>query len=214
MSKDQGNSDLSVHDHFNIITYYSMLFWFAANLYEFVQLQTEHTETTHNRSKTVTSRTFCPHVCGLSHFKDLIRFFKSFSVYPALVAPNFEYLIISLVFSYRKSKFALPSPTRCPWVQLQVPWSFIFDFVCLFLFHWSCTGKGEEMTFITHSSTATQCWSLYSNAAHGWNNQHGIWQNTIVIVQSRFEKKMYIIFIFDLNILIFRYELFIFRWLQ
>ncbi len=24
----------------------------------------------------------CPHVCGLSHFEDLIRFEKSFSVYP------------------------------------------------------------------------------------------------------------------------------------
>ncbi len=145
MSKDQGNSDLSVHDHFNIITYYSMLFWFAANLYEFVQLQTEHTETTHNRSKTVTSRTFCPHVCGLSHFEDLIRFKKSFSVYPALVAPNLEYLIISLAFAYRKSKFALPSPTRCPWVQLQVPWSLYF-WLCLSLsfsliMHWKRRGN-------------------------------------------------------------------------
>ncbi len=25
---------------------------------------------------------FCPHVCGLSHFEDLIRFKKYFSVYP------------------------------------------------------------------------------------------------------------------------------------
>ncbi len=27
---------------------------------------------------------FGPHVCGLSHFEDLIRFYKSFSVYPGL----------------------------------------------------------------------------------------------------------------------------------
>ncbi len=27
---------------------------------------------------------FCPRVCGLSHFEDLIRFDKSFSVYLAL----------------------------------------------------------------------------------------------------------------------------------
>ncbi len=38
--------------------------------------------TTHYRSKTVQSRIFCPHVCGLSHFEDLIR---CFSVYPASV---------------------------------------------------------------------------------------------------------------------------------
>ncbi len=28
---------------------------------------------------------FCSYVCGLSHFEDLIRFLKSFSVYPALL---------------------------------------------------------------------------------------------------------------------------------
>ncbi len=31
-------------------------------------------DTTHYRSKTVKSRIFCPLVCGLSHFEDLIRF--------------------------------------------------------------------------------------------------------------------------------------------
>ncbi len=33
---------------------------------------------------------FCPHVCGLSHFEDLIRFYKSFSVYPALEVQSFK----------------------------------------------------------------------------------------------------------------------------
>ncbi len=33
---------------------------------------------------------FCPHVCGLSHFEDLMRFKKSISVYPALPGINSE----------------------------------------------------------------------------------------------------------------------------
>ncbi len=40
-------------------------------------------DTTHYRSKTVKSRILFPDVCGRSHFEDLIRFKKSFSVYPA-----------------------------------------------------------------------------------------------------------------------------------
>ncbi len=40
---------------------------------------------THYRSKMVKSRFFFPHVCGLSHFEDLIIFEKLFSVYPAFL---------------------------------------------------------------------------------------------------------------------------------
>ena len=40
--------------------------------------------TTHCRSKTAKSRIFCPHVCGLSQFENLIRLKKSYSVSPAL----------------------------------------------------------------------------------------------------------------------------------
>ncbi len=39
---------------------------------------------THYWSKMVKSRFFLHHVCGLSHFEDLIIFEKVFSVYPAL----------------------------------------------------------------------------------------------------------------------------------
>ncbi len=47
--------------------------------------------TTHYRSKMVKSMIFFPHVCGLSHFEDLLKLYKSFSVYPALGVGSFDW---------------------------------------------------------------------------------------------------------------------------
>ncbi len=39
----------------------------------------------------IIKKSFCLHVCGLSHFEDLIRFLKSFSVYPAEKSQKLEH---------------------------------------------------------------------------------------------------------------------------
>ncbi len=35
----------------------------------------------------------CPHICGLSHFEDLLSFLQYFSVYPALSLANLRVYI-------------------------------------------------------------------------------------------------------------------------